>query len=56
MSDLSKKEKAIECIKAVSKIEGHMMSCDNLKGKDFFYDNIDYLVAYFDEMLKEMDK
>ena len=31
--ELSEKEKAIECIKALSKIEGYTLSCEGMKSK-----------------------
>jgi hypothetical protein len=54
--DLSEKEKAIECIKALSRIEGSTMSMGGLSNRDVFIDNIDYIMKYFEELLKELDR
>lgn len=53
---MSKKDKAIECIKALSKIEGYTMSYEGMKRSGILYDNIDLLMEYFDNLLKELDK
>ena len=50
------KEKAIECIKALSRIEGYTMTIEGMKRTAPLYDNLDYLMTYFDELLKELDK
>jgi len=52
----SEKEKAINCIKALSKIEGYTMSYEGLKRTGVLYDNLDYLMKYFDDLLKELDR
>jgi hypothetical protein len=52
----SEKEKCIECIKALSKIEGYTMSYEGMKRTGVLYDNLDYLMNYFDELLKELDR
>lgn len=54
--ELSEKEKAIECIKALSKIEGYTLSYDGMKRVGILYDNLDYLMKYFDDLLKELEK
>lgn len=51
---LNQREKAIECIKALSRIEGYTMSNEGLKRTPILYDNIDYIMKYFDELLKEL--
>ena len=52
----SEREKAINCIKALSKIEGYTMSYEGMKRTGILYDNLDYLMKYFDELLKELDR
>ena len=52
----SAREKAINCIKAVSKIEGYTLSYEGMKRTGVLYDNLDYLMRYFDELLKELDR
>ncbi len=52
----SEKEKTINCIKALSKIEGYTMSYEGMKRTGVLYDNLDYLMNYFDELLKELEK
>ena len=51
---LSEKEKAIECLKALSRIEGYVFSVKD--NEEFLGNNLEYLVKYFDDLLKEMDK
>lgn len=51
----SEKEKAIECIKALSKIEGYTLSYEGMKRTGVLYDNLDYLMNYFEELLKELE-
>lgn len=52
--ELTEKEKVIECIKALSKIEGYMMSYEGVKRTDFLYGNIDFLMKYFENKNKEL--
>ncbi len=52
----SEREKAINCIKALSKIEGYTLSYEGMKRTGVLYDNLDYLMRYFDELLKELDR
>ena len=47
------KEKLLECIKALSKIEGYTMSYEGIKRTDVLYDNIDLLMKYFEDKFKE---
>ena len=54
--ELSEKQKVIECIKALSRIEGYTMSSDGLKRTPMLYDNISHIMNYFEELLKELDK
>ena len=53
---MSEKEKAIACIKALSKIEGYTMSYEGMKRTGVLYENIDVLMKYFDDLLVELDK
>ena len=53
---MSEKEKAIECIKALSRIEGATMSMDGLTNREVFTQNIDVIMKYFEELLKELDR
>ena len=54
--ELSEKQKAIECIKALSKIEGYTLSYEGMKRTGVLYDNLDYLMNYFEDLLKELEK
>lgn len=53
---MSEKEKVLECIKALSRIEGYTMSIQGLNRDGVLYDNIDLIMKYFDEILKELDR
>ena len=53
---MSEKEKAIECIKALSRIEGATMSMGGLTNREVFTQNIDVIMKYFEELLKELDR
>lgn len=53
---LSEREKAIECLKCISRIEGYTLNIEGMKRTPALYDNIDYIVKYFDELLRELDK
>lgn len=53
---MSEKEKAIECIKALSRIEGVTMSMGGLTNREVFSQNIDIIMKYFEELLKELDR
>lgn len=55
-NNMSKKEKTIECIKALSKIEGYTMSYEGMKRTGILYDNIDYLMKYFEDLLNDLNK
>lgn len=50
---MSEKEKAIECIKALSRIEGATMAMGGLTNRDVFIQNIDVVMKYFEELLKK---
>lgn len=54
--ELTEKEKVIECIKALSKIEGYTMSYEGMKRTSILYDNIDLLMKYFEDKNKELNK
>lgn len=53
--ELTEKEKVIECIKALSRIEGYTMSYEGMKRTNILYDNIDLLMKYFEDKNKELD-
>lgn len=53
---MEKKQKAIECIKALSKIEGYTLSYEGMKRTGVLYDNLDYLMNYFEDLLKELER
>ena len=53
---MTEKEKAIECIKALSRIEGATMSLDGMPNREIFIGNLDTIMEYFEELLKESDK
>lgn len=53
---LTEKERAIECIKSLSRIEGCAMGIEGLKRTPIIYDNLDYIMNYFTELLKELDR
>ena len=54
--DLSEKDKAMECIKALSRIEGYTMATEGLKRTPVLYDNIDYIMKYFHNLLGELER
>jgi len=53
---LTEKQKAIECIKALSRIQGYTMSYEGIKRTPVLYDSLDYLMSYFQQLLIELDK
>lgn len=53
---MSEKEKVIECIKALSRIEGATMSMGGLTKREVFINNLDVIMKYFEELLKELDR
>ena len=53
--ELSEKDKAIECIKSLSRIEGYTMAHEGIKRTPILYENIDYIMNYFSCLLKELD-
>ena len=53
--ELTEKEKVMECIKALSRIEGYTMSYEGMKRTNILYDNIDVLMKYFEDKNKELD-
>jgi len=56
MTEKELNEKAIECIKALSRIDGATMALGGLRNRDVFIENIDTVMSYFEELLKEKDK
>ena len=54
--NISEKEKAIECIKALSKIKEYTTVSEGMKRTGVLYDNIDIIMKYFDNLLVELDK
>ena len=54
--ELTEKEKVIECIKALYRIEGYTMSYEGMKSTNVLYDNIDLLMKYFEDKNKELNK
>lgn len=54
--ELTEKEKVMECIKALSKIEGYTMSYEGMKRTGILYDNIDLLMRYLEDKNKELNK
>ena len=54
--ELTEKEKVMECIKALSRIEGYTMSYEGMKRTDVLYDNIDLIMKYFEDKNKELNK
>ena len=55
-TELTEKEKAIECIKALSRIEGATMAMGGLTSREVFTQNIDVIMKYFEELLRELDR
>ena len=53
--ELTEKEKVMQCIKALSRIEGYTMSYEGMKRTNVLYDNIDLLMKYFEDKNKELD-
>ena len=56
ITEPSEREKAIECIKSLSRIEGYTRAMENNHGSDVLHENIDYIMNYFDNLLKELDR
>ena len=56
MIEDTEKHKALECIKALSRIEGATMSMGGLTNREVFIENIDLIMKYFEELLKELDR
>ena len=56
IQEMSERDKAIECIKSLSRIEGYTLSYEGMKREGVLYDNIDLLMEYFDKLLKELDR
>lgn len=54
--ELTEIEKVIECIKALSKIEGYTMSYEGMKRTGILYDNIDLIMKYLEDKNKELNK
>lgn len=54
--ELTEKEKVMECIKALSRIEGYTMSYEGMKRTNVLYDNIDLIMKYFEDKNKELNK
>ena len=52
--ELTEKEKVMECIKALSKIEGYTMSYEGMKRTNILYDNIDLIMKYLEDKNKEL--
>lgn len=52
---MNEKEKVIECIKALSRIEGATMSLGGLSNRGVFINNLDVIMKYFEELLKEIE-
>jgi hypothetical protein len=55
LEDLSEKEQVLECIKALSKIEGYTMSYEGMKRTAILYDNIDLIMTYLTRINKELE-
>ena len=55
LEDLSEKEQVLECIKALSKIEGYTMSYEGMKRTGVLYDNIDLIMRYLTRINKELE-
>ena len=53
---MSEKQKALECIKALSRIEGAAMAMGGLTSRGVLIENIDVVMKYFEELLKELDR
>lgn len=53
--ELTEKEKVMDCIKALSRIEGYTMSYEGMKRTNVLYDNIDLLMKYFEDKNKELE-
>lgn len=55
LEDLSEKEQVLECIKALSKIEGYTMHYEGMKRTPILYDNIDLIMTYLIRINKELE-
>jgi hypothetical protein len=52
--EISEREKAVNCIKAISRIQGYAMSQEGMT--HVLHDSFDELMQYFEELLKELDR
>lgn len=50
---MTEKEKIVECIKALSRIDGYTMSYEGIGRTPMLYDNLDFIMKYFEEKLRE---
>ncbi len=55
---MTEREKVIECIKALSRIEGinRYIKGNGLQEDETIFENVDILMKYFDELLIELEK
>ena len=55
---MNQREKARECIKAISRIEGinRYIAGNGLQKDETIFESIDILMKYFDELLVELDR
>ena len=53
-NELSEREQAVECIKALSRIEGYTMTLKDTDKTEVLHNNIDYIMKYFDRILSEL--
>lgn len=56
MIEISEKEKCINCIKSLSRLDGLTMALGGLSNRESITKEIDTLMKYFEELLKELDK
>ncbi len=53
---MTEKEKCINCIKSLSRLDGLTMALGGLSNREPITKEIDTLMQYFEELLKELDK
>ena len=55
MDKMSEKEKAIECLRNLARVEGVLASHD-IECEEFAYSSLDFVVKYFEDLIKELEQ
>jgi hypothetical protein len=52
----TEKDKCMDCINSLSRLDGLTMALGGLSNREHITKEIDILMQYFEELLKELDK